>query len=563
MSMDERVIALTDLTKQYGRFTAVDRICLTIRKGEIFGLLGPNGAGKSTTILMMLGLTEPTSGSVEICGIDSTRHPIEVKRKIGYLPEDVGFYDDMTGPENLIYTARLNGISDAEAKVKALELMEHVGLAGQMKKKTGKYSRGMRQRLGLADVLIKNPEIIILDEPTSGIDPAGVQEFIELIRQLSRKEGLTVLFSSHHLDQVQKVCDRVGLFNSGKLVTLIDMSDLKDKNYLIFIAIIWRKEEKGMNKVNYPFWVVVNKEISDHVKSWRFIILMGIILLTCMGSLYTSLTNIGAAIKPNDPDGSFLFLKLFTASDGTLPSFVQFINFLGPLLGIALGFDAINSEQNKGTLSRMLSQPVHRDCIINAKFVAALIVIGIMLFVLGFLVMGCGLIAIGIPPTAEEFWRIVFFLIISVFYVAFWLNLAILFSLCFRQAATSALASVAVWLFFSVFYTMIVNLVAKALSPSQLASPYQIVSYQKFILGLMRLAPSELFNEATTTLLMPSVRSLGPLTMEQVQGAIPSPLPLGQSLLVVWPQLTGLIAATVICFALSYVIFMRREVRSR
>ena len=186
-----------------------------------------------------------------------------------------------------------------------------------------------------------------------------------------------------------------------------------------------------MNKVNYPFWVVVNKEISDHVKSWRFIILMGIILLTCMGSLYTSLTNIGAAIKPNDPDGSFLFLKLFTASDGTLPSFVQFINFLGPLLGIALGFDAINSEQNKGTLSRMLSQPVHRDCIINAKFVAALIVIGIMLFVLGFLVMGCGLIAIGIPPTAEEFWRIVFFLIISVFYVAFWLNLAILFSLGF------------------------------------------------------------------------------------------------------------------------------------
>ena len=292
-----------------------------------------------------------------------------------------------------------------------------------------------------------------------------------------------------------------------------------------------------MNKVNHPFWVIVNKEISDHVKSWRFIILIGIIALTCMGSLYTALTNISEAIKPNDPDGSFLFLKLFTVSDGTLPSFVLFINFLGPLLGIALGFDA--------------------------KFVAALIVIGIMLFVLGFLVMGCGLIAIGIPPTAEEFWRIVFFIITSIFYVAFWLNLAILFSLRFRQAATSALASVAVWLFFSVFYTMIVNLVAKGLSPSQMASPYQIISYQKFILGLMRLAPSELFNEATTTLLMPSVRSLGPLTMEQVQGAIPSPLPLGQSLLVVWPQLTGLIAATVICFAISYIMFMRREIRSR
>ena len=188
-----------------------------------------------------------------------------------------------------------------------------------------------------------------------------------------------------------------------------------------------------MSKVNHPFWVIVHKEISDHVKSWRFLILIGIIALTCMGSLYTALTNIGAAIKPDDPDSSFLFLKLFTASDGTLPSFVLFINFLGPLLGIALGFDAVNSEQNKGTLSRMLSQPIHRDCIINAKFVAALIVIGIMLFVLGFLVMGFGLIAIGIPPTAEEFWRIVFFLITSIFYVAFWLNLAILFSLGFRS----------------------------------------------------------------------------------------------------------------------------------
>lgn len=172
--MDEQVIALTGLTKQYGSFRAVDNLCLHIRKGEIFGLLGPNGAGKSTTILMMLGLTEPTSGSVEICGINATRHPIGVKRKIGYLPEDVGFYDDMTGAENLIYTARLNGIPDEEAKPKAVELMKRVGLEEQAEKKTGEYSRGMRERLGLADVLVKTPEIIILDEPTSGIDPSGV-----------------------------------------------------------------------------------------------------------------------------------------------------------------------------------------------------------------------------------------------------------------------------------------------------------------------------------------------------------------------------------------------------
>ena len=318
-----------------------------------------------------------------------------------------------------------------------------------------------------------------------------------------------------------------------------------------------------MNKVKHPFWVIVHKEIADHVHSLRFIILISIIVLTCMGALYTALTNIGAAIKPDDPDGSFLFLKLFTVSDGTLPSFVLFINFLGPLLGIALGFDAVNSEQNKGTLSRMLAQPIHRDCIINAKFVAALIIIGALLFALGLLVMGCGLIAIGIPPTPEEFWRIILFIITGIFYVAFWLNISILFSLCFRQAATSALASVAVWLFFSVFYAMIVNVVAKALSPSGMVSVYHQISYQKFILGLMRLAPSELFNEATTTLLMPSIRSLGPLTMEQLQGAIPSPLPLRVSIMIVWSQLTGLIAATVVCFAISYIVFMRREVRSR
>ena len=223
------VLEMKNIHKSFPGVRALRGVDFHLNKGEIHALMGENGAGKSTTILMMLGLTEPTSGIVEICGINSTTHPIEVKRKIGYLPEDVGFYDDMTGLENLMYTARLNGIPDKEAKVKALELMKRVGLEDQLKKKTGKYSRGMRQRLGLADVLIKNPEIIILDEPTSGIDPAGVQEFIELIRWLSKEEGLTVLFSSHHLDQAQKVCDRVGLFSNGKILALIDMAELKEK----------------------------------------------------------------------------------------------------------------------------------------------------------------------------------------------------------------------------------------------------------------------------------------------------------------------------------------------
>jgi len=316
-------------------------------------------------------------------------------------------------------------------------------------------------------------------------------------------------------------------------------------------------------RILHPFRVIVNKEISDHVRSWRFLILIAIIALTCLGSMHTALTNIDKAVKPNDPEGTFFFLKLFTISDGTLPSFIVFISFLGPLLGISLGFDAINSEQNNGTLSRVIAQPIYRDYLLNAKFLAALIVISVMFFALGLLVMGFGLITIGIPPTVGEFFRIILFIILSILYVAFWLNLSIFFSVRFRQPATSALSGIAVWLFFSVFYNMLVNLISRAMAPSGYATTGQILSFEEFKLNLLRIMPNQLFSEATTTLLMPSVRSLGPLTMEQVYGTIPGPLPLSQSILLVWPQVTGLIAATVLCFALSYISFMRREVRSR
>ncbi|MDD2312837.1 MAG: ABC transporter ATP-binding protein [Petrimonas sp.] len=224
--MQSSTIEISNLTRKYGNFTAVDNLTLSIDKGEIFGLLGPNGAGKSTTILMMMGLTEPTSGSVRVCGLNPVRQPIEVKKRVGYLPEDVGFYDDLTGPENLIYTARLNGISEREAEERARRLLQRVGLGEEIEKKAGKYSRGMRQRLGLADVLIKNPEVIILDEPTLGIDPSGIRDFLGLIVSLSREEGITVLFSSHHLHQVQQVCDRVGIFVKGRLLAQGDIASL-------------------------------------------------------------------------------------------------------------------------------------------------------------------------------------------------------------------------------------------------------------------------------------------------------------------------------------------------
>lgn len=311
-----------------------------------------------------------------------------------------------------------------------------------------------------------------------------------------------------------------------------------------------------------PFWVMVQKEMSDQLKSWKFIILIGIIVLTSIGSLYTALSNFSEAVNESS-DNAFFFLKLFTLSDGSLPSFVVFIGFLGPLLGISLGFDTVNSEQNKGTLSRVLAQPVPRDFLINAKFIAAVIVISIMFFALSFLVIGAGLISIGIPPTAEEFVRIIFYTIIAIIYVSFWLNLSIFFSVRFRQPATSALAGIAVWLFFTVFYPLIVNVITKGMEPSQFAPPRAIYMYQKIKFALVQIMPNELFDQSTTTLLMPSVRSLGPLTMEQVQGAIPGPLPLGQSLLLTWPQLTGLIALTILCFVLSYVSFMKKEIRSR
>lgn len=330
--------------------------------------------------------------------------------------------------------------------------------------------------------------------------------------------------------------------------------------FLRFKASDWFSNDE---EILHPFRVILNKEISDHVRSWRFLILITLILLTCMGSMYTALTNFGSAVKPNDPERAFFFLKLFTISDGTLPSFFVFISFLGPLLGISLGFDAINSERNNRTLSRVLAQPIYRDYLLNAKFMAALIVISVMFFALGFLVLGLGLITIGIPPTAEEFLRIVFFIMLSIIYVAFWLNLSILFSVRFHQPATSALAAIAVWLFFSVFYNMIVSLIIKAIAPSELANPYQILRSEQLKMILLQIMPNQLFSEATTTLLMPSVRNLGPLSMEQVYGTIPGPLPLSQSLLIVWSQVTGLIAATIVCFVLSYVSFMRREIRSR
>jgi ABC-2 type transport system ATP-binding protein len=225
----QTIIETSGLTKRYGPQTAVNDLTLQIQEGEVFGFLGPNGAGKTTSLLMFLGLTEPTSGTVRVCGFDPRRDPLHVKERVGYLPENVGFYDDMDGRQNLHYVARLNRIPDALSTERIDALLKEVGLFEEVKKKVGSYSKGMRQRLGIAEVLLKEPKIAFLDEPTIGLDPDGTNRMLDLIHSLSREKNITIFLSSHLLDQVQRICDRVGIMIKGNLVALGPIQELAKK----------------------------------------------------------------------------------------------------------------------------------------------------------------------------------------------------------------------------------------------------------------------------------------------------------------------------------------------
>ncbi|MBO0753104.1 MAG: ABC transporter ATP-binding protein [Bradyrhizobiaceae bacterium] len=223
--MSTPVITARGLTKRYGEAVVVDAIDFDIIKGEIFGLLGPNGAGKTTTILMMLGLTDVSAGTVMVAGCDPVRQPLAVKRRVGYLPDAVGFYDNLTAVENLTYTARLMGISRHDRQKRITEALERVRLADVSHRPVATFSRGMRQRLGLAELVMKRAEIAILDEPTSGLDPQSTHEFLDMIGDLKR-EGVTVLITSHLLDQVQRICDRVALFRDGRILVMGTVGEL-------------------------------------------------------------------------------------------------------------------------------------------------------------------------------------------------------------------------------------------------------------------------------------------------------------------------------------------------
>jgi len=310
--------------------------------------------------------------------------------------------------------------------------------------------------------------------------------------------------------------------------------------------------------------VLINKEVATHIRSWRFIVLILLIVLTFGASLYVSSSGLKEAVgNMKDPDQSFLYLKLLTTTDNSIPPFHVFLNFLAPLLGIALGFDAINSEYNSGTLTRLVAQPIYRDSLLISKFLAPLIVVSTLFTALVLLMIGGGLIGTGVRIEPQELLRILGFTLISILYVAFWLSLSILLSIRFRQPATSALTAIGIWLFFTVFFPILVNLAIRPFLPNpNYISEQEYLSYNELILNLLRLSPSQLYTDATTTLLMPSVRSLGPIAMEQMIGAIPAPLSFRESFLMVWPQISGLTAAMMICFAWSYFIFMRREIRN-
>lgn len=306
-------------------------------------------------------------------------------------------------------------------------------------------------------------------------------------------------------------------------------------------------------------WAVVGKEMADHLTSARMRILELLIVLTALGTVYAALQNIRDTVG-QDP---FLYLRLFTTAREPLPAFVGFLGFLVPLIAIALGFDAVNGEFNQRTMSRILAQPIYRDALLFGKFLAGLFTLTLVLTTIWLLIMGMGILRLGLPPGGEDVARSLWFLLATVFYGGIWLALALVFSIVFRQPATAALASIAVWLFFTIFWSIIASLLAQVMRPIQIGFAEELIAQAQLEMTLARLSPNTLYSEITLALLHPTVRALGLVLPIQLQGAIlGTPLPLSQSLILVWPQLTGLIAATILLFALGYVLFQRQEIRA-
>ncbi|MDD5600501.1 MAG: ABC transporter permease [Candidatus Humimicrobiaceae bacterium] len=312
---------------------------------------------------------------------------------------------------------------------------------------------------------------------------------------------------------------------------------------------------------------IFRKELSDHFCSNKFLVLLALIYISGLSSTYVALTNIREAASSLD---KHVFLYLFTTGGDVLPSFITFINFFIPIIGIIFGFDAINSERNSGNLSRVLSQPIYRDSLINGKFLAGVATLFIIISSIVIIISGIGLFAIGVPPTSEEILRLFFFVIICVIYGGFWMGLSMLFSVIMEKPTASILTSISIWIFLMFFLPIIANAVANAIVPLDGASAADQIRNYSIETAISRISPATLFSEAIVVLLVPvggnifinAVGYLQSYDLLQSGKMILSPLSLGQSLIQVWPQLVVIIALAIICFAASYIIFMRQEIRA-
>ena len=306
-------------------------------------------------------------------------------------------------------------------------------------------------------------------------------------------------------------------------------------------------------------WSVVLKEMADHLSSTRIFILEMLILLAALGTVYAATQD----IQQTTAQDQFLYLRLFTTARDPLPAFVGLLAFFIPLVAIALVFDAVNGEFNRRTMSRILAQPIYRDALLMGKFLAALFTLALVCTAIWLLIFGLGILRLGVAPGGEEVGRVLLFLFATIIYGGIWLALGLVFSVVFRQSATAALASIAVWLFFTVFWGMIAGVAAQTISPVKVGFPEEVLAQANTELALSRISPNTLCAETMLALLRPEIRSLGILLSSQMEGAIMgAPLPLSQSLLLVWPQMTGMIAASILLFALAYVLFQRQEIRA-
>jgi len=304
-------------------------------------------------------------------------------------------------------------------------------------------------------------------------------------------------------------------------------------------------------------WTVMAKETADHLTGARMIILEVLMFLASAGAIYAALSSVKSGGQ-----NPFVFLTLFTTAKAPIPSFVGFLGFLTPLVAIALGFDAVNGEFNRRTLSRILAQPIYRDGLLLGKYLAGLVTLSIVMTAIWLLVAGLGLMFLGVPPSGEEVARAVVFLAATIGYGGVWLGIAMVFSVVFRQPATAALASIATWLFFTLFWGIVASLLANALSPSS-GSLQGVLAQAGLEQNLSRISPNTLWSEVVVGMLHPAVRSLGlVLPVQLYRAVLGSPLPFSESLGLIWPQLTGLVAAVILLFALAYVLFQRQEVRA-